>query len=298
MAATHDVHAEVTNRILAQLELGVRPWMQPWSTGGAGVIRPRRFTGEAYRGINTLILWGAAELAGYTAPTWLTFKQALDAGGAVRKGERGSTVVYASTFNATAEDHATGDTVETAIPFLKAYTVFNVQQCDGLPEHLTAVPAPTPEPERIAAAEAFITATNALVVPNGLRAYYCVSNDTIRMPPRAAFASAHDWYCTVLHELVHWTGPKNRCNRIFGERFGDSTYAREELVAELGSAFLCADLGIDAAPCEDHAAYLADWLEVLKNDKRAVFQAASLASRAVDFLDGLQVPAEAAAQAA
>ena len=296
MATARDVHAEVTNRILAQLDLGVRPWIKPWSTSGLGMTRPRRYTGEAYRGINTLILWGAADLAGHAAPTWITFKQALEAGGAVRKGERGTTVVYASTFNRTVEDHATGDAVETQIPFLKAYTVFNVEQCDGLPAELTATPAPKAELERIDAAEAFVTGTGAILVPGDDGAYYAPGLDVIAMPPRTAFRSAADWFSTLLHELVHWSGAKTRCDRTFGERFGDSAHAREELVAELGSAFLCADLGIEATPRDDHAAYLDHWLTVLKEDKRAIFQAASLATRAADFLHALQAPA--AAQAA
>lgn len=294
MAATRDVYSEVTNRILGQLEQGVRPWIKPWSTAGFGVTRPRRFTGEHYRGINTLILWDAADRVGYSASTWVTFKQALEAGGHVRKGERGTTVVYASTFSRTVEDQATGDSLEAQIPFLKSYTVFNVEQCDDLPAELTAKPAATTELARIDAAEAFVDNTGAIFVPGGGRAYYAPSADVVAMPPRQAFRSAEDWYSTLLHELVHWSGAQSRCNRTFGTRFGDTAYAREELVAELGASFLCADLGIEAVPREDHASYLASWLEVLKNDKRAIFQAASLASASADYLHELQTPDQAA----
>lgn len=295
MAATRDVYSEITNRILGQLQQGVRPWIKPWSTAGCGVTRPRRFTGEHYRGINTLILWDAADRAGYDAPTWITYRQALEAGGHVRKGESGTTVVYASTVTRAVEDQATGDSVEAHIPFLKSYTVFNVEQCDGLSAELTAKPAPKAELARIDAAEAFVDNSGAIFVPGGGRAFYAPSGDVIAMPPRQAFRSAEDWYSTLLHELVHWSGAEPRCNRTFGARFGDTAYAREELVAELGAAFLCADLGIEAVPREDHASYLASWLEVLKSDKRAIFQAASLASAAADYLHGLQAQNQAAA---
>jgi len=295
MASSRDIHAQVTDRILAQLQQGVRPWVKPWSTGGLGPVRPTRSTGERYRGINTLILWEAADLAGYTAPTWITFKQALEAGGHVRKGETGTTVVYASTFSRTLEDQATGDSVEAEIPFLKTYTVFNVEQCDDLPSTLTAKPTPAPEPQRIDAAETFVANTGVSLVPGGDKAFYAPSEDVVAMPARQAFTSAEAFYSTLLHELVHWSGADTRLTRTFGQRFADTAYAREELVAELGAAFLCADLGIEGSPREDHAAYLDHWLGVLKEDKRAIFQAARFASQASDYLHGLQAPAVAAA---
>lgn len=295
MASSRDIHAQVTDRILTQLEQGVRPWVKPWSTGGLGPVRPLRSTGERYRGINTLILWEAASLGGYSAPTWITFKQALEAGGHVRKGETGTIVVYASTFSRAVEDQATGDSVEAEIPFLKTYSVFNVEQCEGLPAELTAKPAPAPEPERIEAAETFVANTGVTLIPGGGRAFYAPSDDVVAMPALQAFASAPAFYSTLLHELVHWSGADTRLKRTFGQRFADTAYAREELVAELGAAFLCADLGIEPSPREDHAAYLEHWLRVLKEDKRAIFQAARFASQASDYLHGLQAPALAAA---
>ncbi|WP_372088690.1 ArdC family protein [Tistrella mobilis] len=292
-----DLHAEVTARIVAQLETGVRPWMRPWTTGESVAGRPLRATGEPYRGINTLILWEASLIRGYHAPTWITFRQARAEGGTVRRGERGTTVVYSSALTRTDVDPETGEEAETRIPFLKSYTVFNVEQCDGLPDRLTAPLPACPEPERIAAAEAFIEATGARIEAGGGRAFYAPARDMIGMPARTAFRDAHGWYATLLHELTHWTGHPARCHRQFGRRFADQAYAREELVAELGAAFLCADLGVALTPREDHAAYLASWLDVLRADKRAIFQAASFAARAVDYLHTLQAAASGQAVA-
>jgi antirestriction protein ArdC len=225
-----DLHAEVTARIVAQLETGVRPWMRPWTTGESVAGRPLRATGEPYRGINTLILWEASLIRGYHAPTWVTFRQARAEGGTVRRGERGTTVVYSSALTRADVDPETGEEAETRIPFLKSYTVFNVEQCDGLPDRLTAPLPACPEPERIAAAEAFIAATGARIEAGGGRAFYAPARDMIGMPARTAFRDAHGWYATLLHELTHWTGHPARCHRQFGRRFADQAYAREELV--------------------------------------------------------------------
>lgn len=172
---------------------------------------------------------------------------------------------------------------------MKAYTVFNVEQIDGLPESYlpTALPvAPLPEP--IEAADAFFAATRATFRHGGHRAFYAPGPDHIQLPHLADFRDAESYAATKAHELIHWSGAKHRLDRTFGERFGDSAYAREELVAELGAAFLCADLGVSPEPREDHAAYLGSWLKVLKEDARAIFSAAAQAQRASDFLHGLQ----------
>lgn len=291
-ATRQDLYSTITDQILADLAQGVTPWTKPWNAGPAAgpVSRPLRHSFEPYSGINTLVLWSRAVARGYSAPIWMTFRQALDLGGAVRRGETGTTVVYANRLTK-AETDDQGQAVERSIPFLKAYSVFNIAQIDGLPDRFTSVPDPLPETERVARAEAFLAATGARVAHGSDMALYDPVADLIRLPPFAAFASAHDYYATLGHEAVHWTGHAKRLDRDFGrQRFGDAGYAREELVAELGAAFLCADLGVDLRPRGDHAAYIADWLTVLASDKRAIFTAAAHAQKAVDYLKALAEP--------
>ena len=291
-ATRQDVYSTITNQILADLAQGVAPWTKPWIAGHAAgpVSRPLRHSFEPYSGINTLVLWGTAVDRGYGAPIWMTFRQALELGGAVRKGEKGTCVVYANRITRQ-ETNDCGEDVERAIPFLKAYTVFNVEQIEGLPERFTAAPAILSEDARIARAEAFLEATKASVVHGGDMACYDLVADRIRLPVFASFNSAHDYYATRGHETVHWTRHPTRLDRDFGRKtFGDEGYAREELVAELGAAFLCAELGVDLRPREDHAAYIGSWLKVLAGDKRAIFTAAAHAQKAVDYLKGLQPP--------
>lgn len=297
-----DLYTTVTNKIIAQLEAGVLPWSKPWSAGNAGAnARPLRWNGQPYRGVNVLLLWLAAEGAGYTNPTWLTFKQALELGGHVRKGEKGTQIVFASKM--VKEEERDGQTVERAISFLKSYTVFNVEQCDGLPERFQ-LPAPVATPEstmqRLQAAEAFFRNTGARISEvAGDRAFYRPSTDEIVVPAFVSFRDPQSYYSTLAHECTHWTLTAERCNRKFdgSKRFGGEAYAMEELVAELGAAFLCADLGIANEPREDHASYLASWLKALKADNRAIFTAATFATSACDYLHGLQpgagVPVEA-----
>jgi antirestriction protein ArdC len=284
-----DIYQRVTDQIVASLETGIRPWMKPWSGEHAAgrITRPLRGNGIPYQGINVLMLWGAAMEKGYSAPIWMTFKQALELGGAVRKGERGSLVVYASTFTRT-EANETGEESARDIPFLKSYSVFNVEQIDGLPAHFLAPAAPRLDPvQRIDHAERFFAATGATVRYGGDRAYYSISTDHVQMPHFETFRDAESFYATLAHELVHFTRHPSRLNREFGrKRFGDEGYAMEELVAELGAAFLSADLDLTPEPRPDHAAYISHWLTALKNDRRAIFTAASYAQRAADFLSG------------
>jgi antirestriction protein ArdC len=297
-----DVYRRITDQIVSQLERGVRPWMQPWSAEHAAgrIVRPRRFNGLPYKGINVLMLWSAAMEKGYSAPLWMTFKQALEFDAHVRKGETGSLVVYADTITRTETDATTGEEAERAIPFLKGYTVFNVEQIEGLPEHFYAKPEPKGEPvQRIERAESFFAATHAHIVHGGSRACYIVSRDQIHMPCIDCFRDAESYYATLAHEATHWTRHSSRLDREFGrKRWGDEGYAMEELVAELGAAFLSADLDLAPELREDHAAYIASWIKVLKNDKRAIFSAASHAQRAVDFLHGTLSAANATAEAA
>jgi antirestriction protein ArdC len=249
-----------------------------------------RGNGIPYQGINILMLWGAAMEKGYSAPIWMTFKQALALGGAVRKGERGSLVVFALTFTRTEADTATGEESERDIPFLKGYTVFNAEQIDGLPAHFLAPAAPRLDPaQRIEHAERFFAATGATVRHGGDRAYYSITGDYVQMPHFEAFRDAESYYAVLAHELTHWTRHPSRLAREFGrKRFGDEGYAMEELVAELGAAFLSADLDLTPEPRPDHAAYIAGWLKALKNDRRAISTAASYAQRAADFLSGIR----------
>lgn len=217
-----------------------------------------------------------------------SYKQAESLGAQVRKGEHGSLVVYADRFTKT-EANDRGEAVERDIPFMKAYTVFNVEQIQNLPQRYAPAPVMLPEPLRlIDAAEAFFAGTGAVFRHGGGRAFYAPSQDAIQLPPAQAFRDAESYAATKAHELIHWTGHPSRMAREFGKRFGDSVYAREELVAELGAAFLCADLGVTPEPREDHAVYLASWLKVLREDKRAIFSAAAHAQRAADFLHGRQ----------
>ncbi len=300
-----DPYVRITSRILEQLEGGVTPWTQPWSADhlAGRVTRPLRVTGEAYQGINVLLLWMEAVAAGHPSPTWMTYQQAQKLGAQVRKGERGTPVVYYGEATRkgggqggdggepTTDQDGDGEDGRP-LRFLKSYTVFNVGQVDGLPERFTPAEAPSPAlpgPERIERAEAFFAATGLEVRHGGDRAFYSVKEDRIQLPPIEAFRDAESYYATRGHESVHATRHPSRLDRDLGrKRFGDEGYAREELVAELGSAFLAADLGLALEPRPDHAAYLESWIKVLQDDKRAVVQAASHAERAVRFLHGVQ----------
>lgn len=300
-AERKDVYSRITDRIIADLEQGVRPWMKPWNAEHAAgrITRPLRHNGQPYNGINVLMLWSAAMDRGYSAPIWMTYKQAAEMGAHVRKGEKGELVVYANTITRTETDAVTGEDEERTIPFLKGYTVFNVEQVEGLPARFYELAEPALDPvQRIEAADAFFTATQADIRHGGNMAYYAIGSDHIQMPPFESFRDAESYYATLAHEATHWTRHPTRLERDFGRKaFGDAGYAREELVAELGSAFLAADLGLFLEPRDDHAAYIGNWLSVLKEDKRAIFSAAAHAQRAADFLNSLQPKAEQEAAA-
>jgi antirestriction protein ArdC len=293
-----DVYACVTDKIIADLEKGELTWRKPWNAEHlAGRIeRPLRHNGVPYQGINIILLWAAACAREFTAPLWMTYKQAKQLGGHVRKGAKGELVVYADTFTKTERDE-NGKDIEQQIPFMKGYTVFNVEEIEELPEHFYARAEPVnPDIERIESAERFFTATGADIRHGGDRAYYALQPDYVQMPPFETFRDAESYYATLAHELTHWTRHPSRLDRDFGrKRWGDEGYAREELVAELGSAFLSADLGLTPETREDHAAYIGSWLEVLRSDKRFIFQAARFAQAAVEHLQSYQPKAEAAA---
>lgn len=292
-AARVSLYDEVTRRIIDELEAGRIPWVQPWSahadghpngTGVAPGLPCNALTGRPYSGINILILWGAVIEHGHPSQCWLTFKQALAAGGCVRKGERGVTVVYADRFTPDAEKARAVETGAEAksVAFLKRFTVFNVAQCEVLRPGLATDPAPLPAREIIPVAEALIAASRVDFRIGGDRAFYAPGQDFVAVPPQPAFFDQINYYRTCLHELTHATGHPSRLGRKLPTDFGSKDYAREELVAEMGSAFLCAALGI--VPTVRHADYIGSWLEVLRNDDRAIFRAASAASKAADWL--------------
>lgn len=291
------LYDEVTSRIIGELEAGRFPWVLPWDGKAAGGVSPglprNAVSGRTYSGVNVLILWGEVIARAYPSQSWLTFRQALDAGGNVRKGEKGVTVVYADRFTPEAEKARAAETGDDAkaIPFLKRFTVFNVAQCEGLRADLVGDPAPLPEREMVPVAEELIEASGADFRIGGGRAYYVPSADFIQVPPQPAFFEQINYYRTALHELTHWTGHASRLARDFSGSFGTAKYAREELCAEMGSAFLCAALGI--VPTVRHADYLAGWLEVLREDNRAIFRAASAATKAADYLLALRDKARA-----
>lgn len=294
-----DVYTRVTSRIIADLEQGVRPWLRPWNAGHAEgrITRPLRHNFTPYRGINILLLWAESMANGYRANVWMTYRQAQALGAHVRKGEHGSLVVYADTFNKTGVNDK-GEEVAEAIPFMKGYTVFNVDQIEGLPEAYQPVASPpSSQLALIEHAEAFCTATAATIRHAGNMAYYAPSTDVIVLPVPEAFRDAESYAATKAHELCHWTAHPSRLDRTLGKRFGDDAYAAEELIAEMGSAFLCADLGITPEIRDDHASYLDHWLRVLKADRRAIFTAASHAQRAVEYLHSLQPGADRRASA-
>ena len=285
-----NLYDEVTARIISELEAGRLPWIQPWrvqplGTKGLGPCLPRNAaTARPYSGINILLLWGAAQERGFAAQGWLTFRQALGAGGSVRKGERGTTVFYADRFVPEAEKARAveqgGDA--KAVPFLKRFTVFNLDQCEGLREGLAGDPEPLPDCEAVPLAEEVIAASGVTFRIGGAEAYYAPGPDLVKVPPQRAFHAPINYYPTALHELTHATGHAKRLGRSILNAFGSKDYAREELVAEMGSAFLCAALGIQ--PTVRHADYLASWLDVLREDNKAIFRAASQASKAAEWL--------------
>jgi len=289
-----DIYSEITGKIISQIESGVLPWVQPWAGGSALSLPKNASTRKHYSGVNILLLWDALFARGYERNQWLTFKQALSLGGAVRKGEKGTTAVYADSFVPKKEQAAaSGDDEPRRVAFLKRFTLFNIAQCDGLPDDLFQPIKPVSDADPIPLAESLLAASGATIQRGGEQAFYHTGEDFIRIPEQSSFFAPINFYRTALHELTHWTGHKTRLARDFSGRFGNEAYAREELVAELGSAFLCASLGI--VPTVRHADYIGNWLTILKNDSRAIVSAASHASKASDFLHAFTDQAQRAA---
>ncbi len=279
-----DVYTTVTAQIITAIEKGVGNWRMPWHTSGRFASSPiNAASRKAYRGINTVCLWAAAEAKGYDSGEWATYAQRQERGAQVRKGEKATTVVFWRFANGTAENQdGEGDQAATGsrLLFTRGYSVFNAAQVDGY----TPKPEPVVSmPERIERADRWFQSIGADVRNGGNRAYYATADDHIQMPPFGAFDENVAYYSTLAHEHTHWTAKAGRCDRQLGKRFGDSAYAAEELIAELGAAFVCAHLGLSTEPREDHAQYIDSWLRVLRADKRAIFTAASKAQQAADY---------------
>jgi antirestriction protein ArdC len=280
-----DTYQQVTDRIVAALETGTKPWVKRWTASGAGGFQmPHRCSGEPYRGINVLLLWIAYEERGFTGRHWLTFNQARQLGGMVRKGEKGAQIVFFKQLDVT-DEGADGEERDRKVPMLRTYTVFNVDQVDGLPDRLRPAPiAIVAGKERDAAAEAALRSTGADIREGGDGAFYVPSEDYVQLPDFDRFHSTSGYLATLAHELCHWTGHTSRLDRAQRNAFGSKDYAAEELVAELGAAFVGARLGIAGEHIDNHAAYLASWLKALRGDKRAIFRAASAAQAAADLV--------------
>ena len=278
-----DTYTEITEKIIAQLEAGVVPWVKPWQAGAVGSafgVPANYSTGRAYRGVNVLLLWSA----GYPDQRWLTYNQARAAGGNVRKGEKGTQIVLFKPYEV--RDVKRDDGATKMIPLIRSFTVFNIAQIDGLPGEAPAGPVAEPAPITYTKATALLA--QAKVVHGGGRACYIPSVDRIHLPELVAFESEAAYWGTALHELTHWSGHESRLNRLEKlARFSDESHAREELVAEMGAAFLCAQVGIGYEA--RHADYIGHWLKVLKGDKKAIVQAASLAQAAADFINPAEV---------
>ena len=286
-----DLYAEVTARIVTELERGAAPWIKPWSATAGRNTPCNAVTNRPYSGCNVILLW-MAQQAGYRTPRYLTFKQALELGGNVQKGQHGTKVYFVRQLQARDKDD---DEKTRVIPMLREYTVFNVDQCEGLPARvMTAgtVKARNPD-ERDATIDEFLSCSGANIREGFGEAYYRPSDDYISPPAFAAFRSAAHFYAVAFHELGHWTGHKSRLDRDLRHRFGERVYAAEELVAELCAAFLCAEFSMYGDL--RHAGYIQSWIGLLKADKRAIFTACSKAQAAADYLRGLALRDQAAA---
>ena len=277
-----DIHQAITDQILAAMETARTTGRRLWDSQPS--LPLSLATGKPYQGINTLILWGAALTRGYTSPYWLTYKQAADKGGQVRKGEHGTLCVFYKPWEAQETNPETGETDTVKGAVLKSFRVFNLNQIDG-------IEAPAREPrapfQAIEDAERILQASPARIIEGGPSAFYQPATDTIHLPAREAFINPEAFYSVAMHEICHSSGHPSRLARNFSGRFGTEAYALEELIAEMGSAFLNADLGIISSTLQDHADYLAHWIKILQNDKKAILTAAAQASKAHGFIKGL-----------
>lgn len=288
-----DIYERITNKVINDLEKGELTWRKPWNSEylADNVQRPLRWNNIPYTGINTIVLWATAAEKYYQLSHWMTFNQALNLNASVRKGEKGSQIIYADNL-LKEQENKEGESEFVKIPFLKSYTVFNAGQIEGLPQHFYEVPEREPinSPQRIDELEKFFSQTKADIRTGSKAAYYSI-HDYVEMPPIESFETVKGYYAALAHEMTHWTKPPTRLNRDFGRKqWGDEGYAKEELVAELGACFLAADLGFEPMPEENHSAYIKSWLKALQDDKKLIFSAASYAQKATEYLHSLQSP--------
>ena len=275
----NDLYQAVTDRIIEALAAGTPPWIAPWRDGAA--LPSNLATGKPYRGINVLMLHLEAIARGFADSRWLTLRQANALGGQIKRGEHGTQVVFFK-WRELDEDAPEEDAPRRVVPLLRAYTVFNASQVDFLPERFQL--GQSVQWGEVVEAEALLSESGAQIRHGGNRAGYLPEEDLIQLPPASWFPEAEGYYATALHELTHWTGHPSRLNRVLGRRHGIDAYAYEELVAEMGAAFLCAHCGI--AGQLEHASYIEAWLAALRHDKRLIFVAAGAAQKAADFVLG------------
>jgi antirestriction protein ArdC len=279
----------IAEKIIVQLELGVKPWVRPWDTAAGGrVSLPLRVNGEAYRGVNVFLLWMSASAMGYTAPRWMSYRQAGALGGQVRKGETGTLVVFygeSTRKGAETTDGAAGAEDQT-YRFLKTFNAFNCDQIDGLPSdyYAPSPPLSVPPTGRNAAWDEAFRRVGASVRHGGDQAYFSAKNDYVQMPEIGRFRDHEQYYATLAHELGHYTGGSARLNRVFGKRFGDPAYAAEECVAELTAALVGAAFGLRPDHLTDHAAYIGHWIKALKAEPTFILKVAAMAQSAADFV--------------
>jgi antirestriction protein ArdC len=288
-----DLYADVTAKILAELEKGAAPWIKPWKATAGANMPMNAITRRPYSGCNVPLLWMERDAKGYATQQWLTYKQATEIGGNVRKGEKSSTVFFVKRLDFRAPDAQPGEisSKDRSVMMLRAYAVFNIAQCDGMPDCLTNWRGPVQTVEaRDALADAFVRTTKADVREGHGEAYFAPGADFISMPAFRAFKGADHFYGTLFHELGHWTGHASRLDRDLKNAKGSKLYAAEELVAELTSAFLCAEFGFDGDL--RHAGYIENWIKLLRDDSRAYFRAAAQAQKGADYLRQLANAAE------
>ena len=277
-----DVAQAITDLILQKIEQGTAPWLKPWSSRSG---RPLRHNGVPYTGVNTFYLWAVAETRGYSSPYWMTYRQAGELGGQVRKGESGSYSVFYSNARKADTDRLTGETTEKTIRFMKWNHVFNSSQIDDLPaQYYPEPPDPKAIGELSVGVRDFLDAIPIRVVHGGDSAHYTPSSDTISLPEPGLFHSIEAYFSVRAHESLHGSGHSTRLNRQFGKRFGDDAYCVEECVATLGQSILCAEYGLPNELHDSHASYLAHWMKVMKADKTAILHIAAKAEQAVKWL--------------
>jgi antirestriction protein ArdC len=274
-----DIYEQITNAIVSAIEEGTEKYEMPWHTLSTPMNAANR---KSYRGVNVLMLWATAHKHAYTSNEWATYRQWQEAGAQVRKGERSTTVVFWKFYDPVEEQQGNSDVPQDSLRcFARCYHVFNASQVDG---YVPKISEQLPESARIENADRFFASLPAVVKHGGDRAFYSPTGDFIQIPPFAQFKSPEAYVCTKAHEFGHWSGAISRLNRDLSDRFGDERYSMEELIAELTSCFLCAELQIQSSPRLDHAPYISSWLRVMKSDKRAIFTAASKAQEAASYL--------------